>query len=82
MPFNPYEIQINQKVPWKISQAGARQVLNGDVVSDQCDRQAIASFLRIVCSQQILTSVGNSQGLSPEQRSVVSGFKSLSGMDS
>ncbi len=82
MPFNPYEIHISESTTWKPSQAGVRQALNGEVVSDRRDREALAKLLTIIGTPQIQAMLQNAQSLSPEQRRIATGFKSLSGMDS
>jgi hypothetical protein len=65
-----------------LSEQGARQALHGEIVTNQNDRQSIAGLMRMIGSPEFQANVQRSPGITPEQKTIIGGFKTMSGMDS
>lgn len=64
------------------SAQGVRQALNAEIVTNQRDRQSIAGLIRVIGSPEFQAGLQRIPGITPQQVTIIGGFKKMSGMDS
>ncbi len=67
----------------EISTQGQFEAMNGHFISDSSDRQAIAYILRMIAVSPLLkTKLQQEARLEQNSKTIIGGFKKMSGMDS